>query len=89
MYITPKTDKIKELGEALGKHNKNYHSEGPHIAHVWIVYDIKPFEGYRCFHINTLLLTYILPASRIRWQFMYLCPGTKLTNRIPCQNPGK
>ena len=27
MYIKPKTDKLKELGEAMAKHNKTYHNE--------------------------------------------------------------
>ena len=37
-YITPDNTKKKELGEAMSKHNKKYHSEqGPHHAVVYNV----------------------------------------------------
>ena len=37
MYLTPRTDKLVELGEALAKHNKEYHNEVPYRAHVWMI----------------------------------------------------
>ena len=36
MYIKPKTDKLKELGEAMAKHNKTYHNENPYKANIWM-----------------------------------------------------
>ena len=36
-YITPDYTKLKELGEALAKHNKKYHNEGPYHATVFNV----------------------------------------------------
>ncbi|MBN2173813.1 MAG: hypothetical protein JW731_06765 [Bacteroidales bacterium] len=36
MYIKPKTDKLKELGDAMASHNKKYHNEGPYKASVWM-----------------------------------------------------
>ena len=36
-YITPDNTKLKALGEAMAKHNKKYHSEGPHKAVVYNV----------------------------------------------------
>ncbi|MCF8369446.1 MAG: hypothetical protein K9G76_10425 [Bacteroidales bacterium] len=35
MYIKPRTDKLKELNEALAHHNKTYHNEGPNKVHMW------------------------------------------------------
>ena len=37
MYITPDNSKLKALGEALSKHNKKYHNEGPYSAAVYNV----------------------------------------------------
>lgn len=37
MYITPDNTKLKALGEAISKHNKKYHSEGPYAAVVYNV----------------------------------------------------
>lgn len=36
-YITPDNTKLKELGEAMAKHNKKYHKEGPYQATVFNV----------------------------------------------------
>ncbi len=36
MYIVPKYDKITELAEAMAKHNKTYHNEGPFQTHIWM-----------------------------------------------------
>jgi len=36
IYIKPKTDKLKELGEAMAKHNKTYHNEKPYTAYIWM-----------------------------------------------------
>lgn len=36
-YITPDNTKLKALGEAMSKHNKKYHSEGPYRAVVYNV----------------------------------------------------
>ena len=36
-YITPDKTKLKALGEAMAKHNKKYHNEGPHMAAVYNV----------------------------------------------------
>ncbi len=36
-YITPDNTKLKALGEAMSKHNKKYHKEGPHTALVYNV----------------------------------------------------
>ncbi|MEL4455621.1 hypothetical protein [Lutimonas vermicola] len=36
-YITPDNTKLKALGEAMSKHNKKYHKEGPHSAVVYNV----------------------------------------------------
>ena len=36
LYLTPRTDKIMELGEALAEHNKKFHADAPHQAHVWM-----------------------------------------------------
>ena len=37
-YITPDNTKLKDLGEAMAKHNKKYHGEeGPHQAVVYNV----------------------------------------------------
>ena len=36
-YITPDNTKLKVLGEAMAKHNKKYHKEGPHQARVYNV----------------------------------------------------
>jgi len=35
-YLKPRLDKMKELGEAMAKHNKTFHNEGPYKAHVWM-----------------------------------------------------
>lgn len=37
MMLTPDNTKLKELSQALAKHNKNYHKEGPHKASVYNV----------------------------------------------------
>lgn len=37
MYITPDNTKLKALGEAMSKHNKKYHNEGPYAAVVYNV----------------------------------------------------
>jgi len=37
IYIKPKYDKVKELSEAVAKHNKEFHNEGPHTSSVWMV----------------------------------------------------
>ena len=36
-YITPDNTKLKALGEAMSKHNKKYHKEGPYTATVYNV----------------------------------------------------
>ena len=36
-YITPDNTKLKALGEAMSKHNKKYHNEGPYTAGVYNV----------------------------------------------------
>ncbi len=36
LYLTPRTDRIMELGEALASHNKKFHSDAPHQTHVWM-----------------------------------------------------
>ncbi len=36
-YITPDNTKLKALGEAMSKHNKKYHKEGPYSATVYNV----------------------------------------------------
>lgn len=36
-YITPDNTKLKALGEAMAKHNKKYHNEGPYKANVYNV----------------------------------------------------
>lgn len=36
IYLKPKTDKLKELGEAMANHNKTYHNEKPYTAHIWM-----------------------------------------------------
>lgn len=36
IYITPKYDKLKELGEAMAEHNKKFHKEDPYKASVWM-----------------------------------------------------
>ncbi|MEZ5196672.1 MAG: hypothetical protein R2764_09800 [Bacteroidales bacterium] len=36
MYIKPKYDKLKELGEAMANHNKKFHNEDPHKASIWM-----------------------------------------------------
>jgi len=36
-YLTPDNTKLKALGEAMAKHNKKYHSEGPYQAAVYNV----------------------------------------------------
>lgn len=36
-YLMVKTDKYKEFGEAMTKHNEDFHSGGPHHANVWMV----------------------------------------------------
>ncbi|NOX86967.1 MAG: hypothetical protein GXO86_13575 [Chlorobi bacterium] len=35
--LVVKTDKYKEFGDAVSKHNKKYHAEGPFHANVWLV----------------------------------------------------
>ncbi len=37
MYMTPDNTKLKALGEAMSKHNKKYHKEGPYLATVYNV----------------------------------------------------
>ena len=37
VYLTPDNSKLKELGDALSKHNKKYHNEGPYKAVVYNV----------------------------------------------------
>ena len=37
MYVTPDNTKLKALGEAMSKHNKKYHKEGPFMATVYNV----------------------------------------------------
>ncbi len=37
VYITPKYDKLKELGKVMAEHNKEYHSEGPNQAYIWLI----------------------------------------------------
>lgn len=37
MYITPDYTKLKAFGEAMSKHNKKYHKEGPYSAVVYNV----------------------------------------------------
>lgn len=36
-YVTPDNTKLKALGEAMAKHNKKYHAEGPYKASVYNV----------------------------------------------------
>jgi hypothetical protein len=47
LYVTPKNDKLKELGEAMAKHNKEFHNEGPHKASVWLA-NTGPHTGDWC-----------------------------------------
>jgi hypothetical protein len=35
IYITPKYDKVKELGEAMARHNKEFH-KGKYKANIWM-----------------------------------------------------
>lgn len=56
MYITPKTDKIKELGEALANHNKTYHNEGPFTAHIWMA-NTGPHTGDLIWSMGPLTFT--------------------------------
>jgi hypothetical protein len=35
VFLKPKYDKMAELGEAMAKHNREFHSEAPHQAHIW------------------------------------------------------
>jgi hypothetical protein len=37
VFLKPKYDKLAELGEAMAKHNREFHSEAPHTAHIWAV----------------------------------------------------
>lgn len=37
LYLTPRTDKIMELNEALAKHNKTFHKDAPYQVHVWMI----------------------------------------------------
>lgn len=37
IYLKPKYDKLKALGEAMAEHNRKFHAEGPFQAHVWTV----------------------------------------------------
>ncbi len=36
--LTPKYEKLKELGEAITKHNKEFHNEDPYKASVWMAH---------------------------------------------------
>jgi hypothetical protein len=36
-YLMVKSDKYKEFGEAMTKHNEEFHSGGPYHANVWMV----------------------------------------------------
>jgi len=36
IYLKPKTDKLKELGDAMKAHNKTFHNEKPYTAHIWM-----------------------------------------------------
>ena len=36
-YLSVKTDKFSEFGEAMTKHNEKFHSDGPFHANVWLV----------------------------------------------------
>jgi hypothetical protein len=38
LYLTPRTDKIVELREALKKHNSTYHTEGQNKVSVWNIH---------------------------------------------------
>lgn len=37
VFIKPKYDKVKELEEAIAKHNREFHNDAPHTSHVWLV----------------------------------------------------
>lgn len=37
IYLKPKTDKLKEFGEAVKAHNEKYHGEGAYSAGAWQV----------------------------------------------------
>lgn len=46
IYITPKYDKLKELGEAMAKHNKEFHN-GTYKASIWMA-QTGPHTGDWC-----------------------------------------
>ena len=37
IYLRPKTDQLKDLGQHMKAHNDNYHSQAPYQARVWNV----------------------------------------------------
>ena len=37
IFLKPKTENLKELGEKLATHNKKFHPEGPYAANSWQV----------------------------------------------------
>jgi len=57
-YITPDNTKLKALGEAMSKHNKKYHKEGPHRA---VVYNVVsgPNMGKMVWQMGPLTFTHL------------------------------
>ncbi len=55
-YLTPRTDKLMELNEALANHNKKFHSESPYQAHVWMV-NTGPHTGDLCWVMGAMTFT--------------------------------
>lgn len=56
LYIKPDYKHMKELGEAMAKHNKTFHNEGPHKAHVWLI-NTGPHTGEWCWAMGPLTFT--------------------------------
>lgn len=56
MYLKPRTDKLKELNEAMAKHNQAFHNEAPYTAHVWSI-NTGPHTGDLAWVMGPLTFT--------------------------------
>jgi hypothetical protein len=56
IYLTPKTESIWELMEALAEHNKTFHQEGPYKSHVWMI-NTGPHTGDICWAMGPCTFT--------------------------------
>lgn len=55
-YLTPRTDRITELGEALANHNQTYHKDAPYKGHVWMI-NTGPHTGDLCWVMGPMTFT--------------------------------